>query len=155
MVETLLASAILAIGVAGVAEAVATAQQTTAESLVGLRANMLAEALLQEILSKPYKDPQGTTTWGPDAGETSRSLFDDVNDYHGYTDGPSNLADASGVAYPTEFQGYTRSVTVVLTTKTISGLPQPVTGAAITVTVTRNGRTWTATSFVGDPGSNG
>lgn len=49
----------------------------------------LAQDLMEEVLSKPFDDPGGAArTPGPDAGEAAgnRATFDNVDDYHGYTE---------------------------------------------------------------------
>jgi hypothetical protein len=60
----------------------------------------LADDLMSEILPLPYTDPDGTTTFGPDAGESSgpRSAFDDVDDFNGWNQSPPKNRD--GVTIP-------------------------------------------------------
>jgi len=50
---------------------------------------------------------------GPDAGETARSQFDDLDDYHGYQepDGSGKFYDQAGTPLD-GFAGYTRQVSV-------------------------------------------
>ena len=55
-------------------------------------AAQLASALLEEIVSKAFTDPDGGATFGPEEG--SRAAFDDVDDYRGFVDAPPS--DASG-----------------------------------------------------------
>src|SRR5690349_14866729 len=57
------------------------------------RGNLLAQALMSEILVQPYADPSGTSTSiGPDSGDTTspatRAKFDDVDDYDGWYESP-------------------------------------------------------------------
>ncbi len=109
----------------------------------------------------PTADPQGHTTMGPDSGEvripvfgSGQTQFNCVKDYHGYTDGPGNVADAQGtmhpltqlalsadaaVAYPPVCQPFVRTVTVTPVKYTPTGWNQTVTGLLVTVTVSRDG----------------
>lgn len=149
--ECLLASAVLAIAVAALAQTVSIGQKQTQEALRGLRAMELASALMEQICGLPYDDPDGVSTLGPESGETTRSRFDNVDDYHGYTEARGSLADSRGTAYPQSYQEFSRSVTGAAQTLNITGL-SAVTGLSITVTVTdRRGQRWTLTRFVPDP----
>ena len=58
----------------------------------------IAEQLLDEITGLPYKE-KGTSAYsvlGPEAGETTRLSFDDLDDYNGYSE-TGVLADRWGV----------------------------------------------------------
>jgi MSHA pilin protein MshD len=71
----------------------------------------LGEQLLAEILQCYFKEPgSASTTLGPDAGETARSMFDDVDDYDGQTASPPKLRDGTAMS---EYVGWTRSVQVI------------------------------------------
>jgi MSHA pilin protein MshD len=72
-------------------------------------ANLLAEALLTEVLEKEYKEPTATPIFGAETGETSRSLFDDVDDYHGLTETPPKYLDGTSM---TALSGWSREVAV-------------------------------------------
>lgn len=73
----------------------------------------LAEELISEITSTAFIDPRQSTpvALGREAGEltTSRSNWNDVDDYHGMTE--TTLRDKSGSAIGAA-AGYTRSVAV-------------------------------------------
>lgn len=72
----------------------------------------LAEALIAEVLAKPYADPSGATPLGLDAGESwNPRLTNDVDDYDGLTESPP--FDASGSAIPGA-TGWRRAVRVEL-----------------------------------------
>jgi type II secretory pathway pseudopilin PulG len=73
------------------------------------RVAALANQLMSEILKACYIDPQDDTTWGPETGETNRSLYDDVDDYDGWYASPPELSDGS-VIDGTE--GWARAVRV-------------------------------------------
>jgi len=80
----------------------------TAQRATGL---LLAEHLMAEILGAAYADPDQTPTFGPESGEGggTRSAFDDVDDYHDWTDSPPTKPDGARLG---DFDGWTRTVEV-------------------------------------------
>jgi len=109
---------------------------------------------MDEIVALPYKDPSGTAAaLGPDSGESSRSLFDNCDDYHGSSETANLIKDQSGSLLPTEYQAFTRSVTCSTGSTTIGGVGT-VSGLTVVVTVTstKGAGTWTLTRFIPDPG---
>jgi len=86
---------------------------TLSARLTSLRATglLLAEHLMAEVLAADYADPDQTPTFGPEPGESggNRSAFDDVDDYHDWTDSPPKKPDGSKLG---DFSGWTRTVTV-------------------------------------------
>jgi hypothetical protein len=66
---------------------------------------------MTEILLQKFTEPDGGYGLGPDAGEAigNRSLFDDVDDYLGYSESPPQ--DRSGMAI-SDATGWRRQVTV-------------------------------------------
>ncbi len=79
-------------------------------ALVG-RGRMYAEAMMTEILQQSYQEPGATYVFGREAGEseTIRTAYDDVDDYHGWTESP--LAAQDGTALPNS-ANWSRTVTV-------------------------------------------
>ncbi|UCD48764.1 MAG: type II secretion system protein [Phycisphaerales bacterium] len=75
------------------------------------RGRLLAESLLAEIVQQAYDDPSDPAVFGPESGEQTgdRSDFDDVDDYHNWSQSPPE--DKNGVAIP-EADGWQRTVTV-------------------------------------------
>ena len=138
LAESLIACSVLAVAaVAIVAPILASRQQAAAADANGV-AVALARQLLEEIAAKSFADPtDGNTVLGPGGTETSRSLFDNPDDYHGYSDSTPGLAMVGGtsVSLPGSMQ-YTRTVTVEYR----SGPSGPVVTsgdfALVTVTVT-------------------
>jgi type II secretory pathway pseudopilin PulG len=59
------------------------------------RAQLAAEAILQEILLLPNRDPQCDCGFGLESGESGKGRvgFDDVDDYHGYLESPLMTKD--------------------------------------------------------------
>ena len=152
LAEVLIASAILSFATLAIVQAVAAGQATTLDALGRARADALAEVLLEEVLSKPYADPEGETGFGPDAGESDRSDFDNIDDYNNYAEAAGTLADHAGSAYPTAYQGFDRVVTVAAVTNTVAALGGDHTGVQVTVTVSEGtGRSWVVERFVPEP----
>lgn len=76
------------------------------------RGSALARRLMTEIEQALYVDPASAGVLGPEAGETTgtRSAFNDVDDYTGWTETPPQNKD--GTVIP-GYTGWKRSVTVV------------------------------------------
>ena len=75
------------------------------------QAHLLAEALMDEVRSLPYDDPDGGALLGTDTGELGldRLSFDDVDDYDGWSSTPPQLKGGTPLD---QFAGYGRSVVV-------------------------------------------
>ncbi len=73
---------------------------------------LLAEALLAEIGSQAYADPNGDPVFGHEDGEDARSRadFDDIDDYHKWVSTPPTEKDGTPLSGWTDWQ---RIVTVV------------------------------------------
>ncbi|HSI33148.1 MAG TPA: hypothetical protein VK986_06110 [Tepidisphaeraceae bacterium] len=120
------------IGIAGPLTAASLQAEQSRETAT---ATVLARQLMEEITSKPLLDNANTSyTLGPDAGESSRALYDSANDYHGYTDASATLTavDGTRVAVPA---GYTRTVTVEYRTTTAGSAAASGDYGVVTVTV--------------------
>ncbi|MEM9882993.1 MAG: hypothetical protein AAF800_08765 [Planctomycetota bacterium] len=153
--EALLASAVLAFAVAGLTQTVVSGQAHTHLALHEARALALAESLLDEVLSKPYADPDGHTAAGPDADEANRADFDAIDDYDAHAEPAGGLTDPAGGAYPADYLRFGRSVTAAYTTRDVAAFGGSRAGLDVTVTVTDgdNGRQWRVTRFVAEPAS--
>ncbi len=151
--EVLMASAILAFAVTAIGYAISTGQAQTYNALHELRALSLAEAMMEEIVAKPYFDPDGAAaTPGPDGGESLRAYFDNCDDYDGLTEPLGEVTDADGEAYPSSFASFGRSVTAVYESMNFASMGGSIDGLTVTVTVTdHRGRTWQAIRFIPEP----
>ncbi|MCY2931996.1 MAG: prepilin-type N-terminal cleavage/methylation domain-containing protein [Planctomycetota bacterium] len=98
LIEAMIASVILAVTVTAVSLPFTAGAQNEQDSARVTLAVALAEELMEEILSKPFADPNGVQTPGPEAGETGRSLYDNIDDYHGYSEADGQIKDVNGVA---------------------------------------------------------
>ena len=112
LIEALFASAVLTLVVGGVAQAMISGQAVTYHALHEGRALALAEALMEEVVRLPSVDPEGHTAAGPDAGESTRSQFDAVDDFADYREVAGGLRDAAGQLLPTDYQAFEREVRI-------------------------------------------
>ena len=87
MIEAMLASTLLAMSASAVLLPFSVGAQSEQEDARRTLALFLGRELMEEIISKPFDDPEGSVGVGPDGGESSRALFDNIDDYHGYEDG--------------------------------------------------------------------
>ena len=72
LMEVMFALLVLSFSVAALTQAVVSGQSHTYEAMHASRAISLAEKMIDEVLSKPYDDPDGDITAGPDPGEVFR-----------------------------------------------------------------------------------
>ncbi|MCE5276649.1 MAG: hypothetical protein ABFD92_14645 [Planctomycetaceae bacterium] len=113
LLEALLASTILAACAFAVTTPFAASAQNDQTQQRWTLATCLAQEMMEEILSKPFKDPQGSVACGPDSGEGSRMQFDNVDDYQGFTETAGHIADAAGAVCASDAAaGLSRRVTV-------------------------------------------
>jgi Tfp pilus assembly protein PilV len=115
LAEGLIASVVLATAVVAVSAAINASYAQTATMSEDVRMTQLAQQLLEEIAAKPLGDPDRTpptdTVIAPD--EATRSQYDDVGDYNGYTDRSDDLQTAGGQAIASsDGPVYTRTVSV-------------------------------------------
>ena len=110
LLEVMVATTVIALLAAALGSAGESVLATRRESDRGWMATELGTALLDEIASLPFDDPQaGEGEWGPEAGEWNddgvRALFDDVDDYRVWTLGQplttksGRAIDAPGFAW--------------------------------------------------------
>lgn len=105
------------------------------------RGALLAQAMLAESVVEPYEDEGASPVFGLETGEpaATRLLFDDVDDYHGWSSSPPR--DRAGLAYP-GFDGWQRQVTVQWVQPSNPAVPVATDQGLkrVTVTVSRNGK---------------
>ena len=80
LVELLISIVIVAVAASAVLGMLSITSQSSADPMVRRQAVSIAEAYLEEILLKPFVDPDGID------GEAARINFDDIDDYDGLTD---------------------------------------------------------------------
>lgn len=141
LIESVAALVILAGAMAAAMNSVASARASQVMAAERAKARVLADSMLAEVLENAYAEP-GSNTLGPDAGETNattRSQFDDVDDYHGW----SNTVRATDGTVIDGYDGYVVSFDVAWVDP--DALANSVSGdqgvKRVQVTITRNGRT--------------
>lgn len=134
---------ILVVGVMFVAALSVVANSRASQRIAAdhARGMLLAEQLMTEITVQAYEEPVDTVVFGREVNEPAdtRSAFDDVDDYHGWSASPP--ADRDGIGL-TGLDGWERRVGVTFaqagnltnTTALNTGIK------LITVTVLRDGR---------------
>jgi len=87
------------VGLMAVAALNSLGAATRSSESIGNRAVALglADELMAEIMQAPYEDPTQTVTFGRETGEAAspRSVFDDVDDYHGWNQNPPQYRDGT------------------------------------------------------------
>jgi Tfp pilus assembly protein PilV len=128
--EALAASAVLAAGTLAVAMTINAAAAQSDYSLHAQRAAELSDDLMERVMALPYA-----------SATTLNNFSESVN----------NIKNAGGVLYPADYQKFSRSMTVVTSNQTVTGLG---TFAGVTVTATVNDQvhnSWTLTRFIPQP----
>ncbi|MDT8990219.1 prepilin-type N-terminal cleavage/methylation domain-containing protein [Curvibacter sp. APW13] len=146
LIEVIIFIVVVASGLAGILLVSNTVVASSADPMVRKQALAVAESMLEEITLKEYCDPD-TATLAPPAApvcpaarvaadqEASRNLWDDVDDYNGYSTA-GGIVDVTGATVP-GLSTYNVAVSVAA--------PATVTGGgatvlkAVTVTVTWSG----------------
>lgn len=94
------------------------------EPMLQVRAAELGQAIVEEILAKPYDElsPTGgvppcapctaSADFGIDSGESTRAEFDDVDDFDSYCGSPQAVEQISNVA-PSGFENFRMEVCVI------------------------------------------
>jgi len=96
LLEALIASAILSMAIIGITVPFASGAATEADDARRTLANSLAQELMEEILTKAYDDTTTPKGVGHEPAETSRSMYDSVNDYDNWNEYEGQIKDLSG-----------------------------------------------------------
>lgn len=88
LIELVISMIIISISLVGILSVITVSLKSSADPMIRNQSVSIAESYMEEILLNPYDDPDTSDT------EVLRSLFDDVDDYHGLTD--SGVHDQSG-----------------------------------------------------------
>ena len=138
LIELIIFIVVVGVGVAGILSVYTNTIRNSADPMIRKQALAIAESFMEEITAKEYANPPGGY-----AG-TSRVLWDDVDDYNGYTS--TGVTDALGASVA-GLGGYNVFPAVAVTTVTVSG----ATYKQIVVSVTdTQGNVITLTGFRGN-----
>lgn len=92
LIELVVAIVVIAIATSGVLAVMNYTTTHSADPLLEHQATAIAEAYLEEILLKPFVDPDGVEP------EASRDLFDDVDDFNALPDTVVRDQDGTAIA---------------------------------------------------------
>jgi Tfp pilus assembly protein PilV len=153
LIEAMMAAVILAIAVVAIGSSLTGTVRQSANVEQDSTSLLLARELMEEVAAKPFLDPTtGTVTNNSNAAAARtahglyRSAYDDVGEYHGYTDTidadhPATTLQGKSAAV-TNGRTYTRSVTVEFRATPDGAAVTQGDFALVTVTVTPpDGRT--------------
>jgi prepilin-type N-terminal cleavage/methylation domain-containing protein len=114
LAEALIATSVLAIVSATAALPFAAGMQQTNEAAKLEEAVALGQAMMEEILARSFFQPGNrVASPGPDAGETSRPLFDNLDAFDGYAESDHVLRDSQNAAVTNaSTSGFWRQVSV-------------------------------------------
>jgi type II secretory pathway pseudopilin PulG len=135
--EALMAGTILAIVSATATLPFAAGLQQNVESARLEQAVALGQAMMEEILARPFTDPNNSSmTPGPESDETSRDKFDNIDDYNGYAESDHIARDYTNAAITDPaVKDLWRSVTVQYVTMPNQSSTDVNSFARVTVTV--------------------
>lgn len=116
LIELVITIVVIGIALSALSTSLFSAVGRNADPLWQSKATQLSQAYLDEILSMRYQEDSllgggavGTClATGPEVGETSRSLFDDVDDYNGLNE----TADFLDTSTSSNYNGYNISIAV-------------------------------------------
>lgn len=118
LIELVITIVVLGIALTALSSSLFNAVGKNADPLWQTKATQLSQAYLDEILAMKYQEDsliEGNTVGtcvigGAETGESDRSDFDDVDDYHGLTETARFLDQTSGLA--STYSGYNISIQV-------------------------------------------
>ena len=142
LIELVITILVLGIAISALSRSLFTNVGRNADPLWQSKATQLAQAYLDEILAMRYADasPLGggalgiCNVDGNEADETSRSLYDDVDDYHGLNESGDFLDTAAG----SDYSAYSVAIIVRCVDHTNSS-PPGVSSKQIQLTITAPG----------------
>lgn len=124
-------AATMIVGLMAVAALNALGAATKSANSIGNRAVAagMADELMSEIMMQSYSDPDGSSVFGHESGESTnvRSAFDDVDDYDGWNVSPPQYRDGTTIPDRTNWrQRVTVTYVAPTTLTTTSGTDQGV-----------------------------
>lgn len=109
LLEVVVSTVIVSVSLVASITLIGSTSRAHSVALDTSRAALLADTLLTEVMLAHYEDPQTPGTFGPEAGETARELYDDVDDYDGYSSPTPTLWTGEPIEW---VEGWSWSVSV-------------------------------------------
>lgn len=85
LIELIIFIVIITVGLVGILTVMNITTRSSADPMVRKQAAAMAEAVLEEVLSKSYCDPDLAPPSCVVSREAGRALYDDIEDYNGQT----------------------------------------------------------------------
>ena len=150
LVEALFAAMLLGLVVAALAAASGAFTMANGYGLDLSTAEFLIEEVREYTATLPVIDPEdGVSVFGSETGESTVSLYDDIDDFNGVAINPP--IDVSGAAM-NEFSAFTQEIVVEnVALNDFGGAAQSAHSTdfvRVTVTVTKNGTPINSTSWI-------
>jgi len=95
LLELILAIAVIGVSLAGVLSVFIVTTQHSADPMALQQAQLVAESYLDEILLKKFYDPETNVVCTGTTGGETRATYDNVCDYNGLSQQPTNQFDAT------------------------------------------------------------
>jgi len=115
LLEVLITIVVLSIAATAIMGVFINLGKSSADPMIQQQATSIAEAYMEEILSKSFADPVVAETGGPEAGEV-RSTYNDIQDYDGLTDVGARNQNNQPIDGLSAY-----SVSVIVTGRTLTG----------------------------------
>lgn len=139
--EIVISLSLFAVAIVGFLQIFNTALDSHYRATQEIITTNLARGLMAEIMSKNFVEPGSADpppALGPDPGELDRNDFDDVDDYHGFSESPPYTVGAlpmDGTGATANYSDFTRSVTVEYLDENLQPDPGATDYKKVTVTV--------------------
>jgi len=140
LIELVIFIMVVSIGVVGILSVMNVTTQHSADPMVRKQAIAIAESLLEEILVKDFTDPDGVT-----ATEASRDLYDDVDDYSGFSVSP--VKDINGAVLQNGAGSNLNFTATATVTPQAFDVVASANSKLITVTVSGSGETVSLSAY--------
>ena len=147
LVEMIVFIVIVGVALAGVLTVLNITTKSSADPMQPKQAFLVAEAMLEEMISKDYCDPDtfvrtvSPSPCGAHTTEASRNLYDDILDYNGYSS--VGVRSLDNLATPVVGLGNYNVAVAVSAETTIQGAA----GRLVTVTVSVGGNSYALSDY--------
>lgn len=151
LAEAMMATVVLSIAAAGVLLPFSSGAAVRADGMRRTLAARLASDLIEQIIAKPFHDPNGGSydyNPGPDTGETTVEQFDNIDDFHDYQESQGQVTDADWTIFTdSAYTNFSRTVTcqyVTVPQQPLQSQPEKCDYILVSVYVYYNGKTMAA-----------